>query len=272
MTSTATQAFEDTLYKTTATGAVPTGTLLISPEGSVMVFQGLKAAATNDPAIYDADGVYDITKGAIAFSVGDPVFFDGTDVKDYTSGYVLQVGKCVKAAASGDATVRVRLYPYAKINMLNNQAASAAVTNTTTETAFDKTAIFPAGSLNEGDVLQIFAQGIATATNSTDTLKAKLYIGSTAICDTGALDVANNDIFIIDAKVIIRTTGASGTLIGAGWGYIGTPGTANVKPFLLASTAVDTTAAQTISAKATWSVANAGNSCRLDMLSVAKIN
>lgn len=272
MTSTATLAFDDRIYKTTATAAVPTGTLFVSPEGSVMVYQGLKAAVTNDPVAYGADGTYDITKGAISFSVGDPVFFDGTDVKDYSSGYVLQIGKCVKAAASGDATVRVRLYPYAKINMLNNQAASAAVTNTTTETAFDKTAIFPANTLNEGDILQIFAQGIATATNSTDTLKAKLYIGSTAICDTGALDVANNDIFVIDAKVVIRTAGASGTLIGAGFGYIGTPGTANVKPFSLASTTVDTTAAQTISAKATWSVASASNSCRLDILSVAKIN
>jgi len=272
MTSTATLAFEDRIYKATATAAVPTGTLFVSPEGSVMVYQGLKAAAVNDPVTYGADGVYDLTKGAIAFSAGDPVYFDGTDVKDYTNGAVLQIGKCIKAAASGDATVRVRLYPYAKMNLLNSQAASAAVTNTTTETAFDKTAVFPAGSLNEGDILKIFVQGIATATNSTDTLKAKLYIGSTAIVDTGAIDVANNDIFVIDAKLIIRTVGASGTLVASGWASIGTQLSATCKPFYLASTAVDTTAAQTLSVKATWSVANAGNSCRLDMLSVSKEN
>jgi hypothetical protein len=269
MTSTATQAFEDTLYKTTATGAVPTGTLIISPEGSVMVFQGLKAAATNDPVIYDADGVYDITKGSISFALGDNVYFDGTDVQ--TSGVML-VGKCIKTAASGDATVRVRLYPYPIVRQYTSKAASTAVANTTTETAFDQNVTIPASALRAGDVIHIVHQGIATATNSTDTLKSKLYIGATNIADTGAIDVANNDIFVIDAYVQIRTVGASGTLVAWGTTNIGTSGTATTKAFYLASTAIDTTASQLITAKATWSVANAGDSCRQDVMIVQKIN
>lgn len=269
MTSTATQAFEDALYKTTASAAVPTGTLIVSPEGSVMVYQGLKAAVTNDPVVYDADGVYDITKGSISFTAGANVYFDGTDVQ--TSGIVV-VGKCIKTAASGDATVRVRLYPYATVRQYASVAASTAVTNTTTETAFDQQVTIPANSLRAGDVLHIVHQGIATATNSTDTLKSKLYIGSTNIADTGAIDVANNDIFVIDAYVQLRTVGASGTLVAWGFTNIGTPGTATSRAFNLGSTAIDTTTSQLITAKATWSVANAGDSCRQDGLIVQKIN
>jgi hypothetical protein len=36
----------------------------------------------------------------------------------------------------------------------------------------------------------------------------------------------------------------------------------------LASTAIDTTVAQVVNVTATWSVANAGNSCRLDVMVV----
>jgi hypothetical protein len=40
------------------------------------------------------------------------------------------------------------------------------------------------------------------------------------------------------------------------------------KPFLLASTAVDTTAALTLAVSAQWSVASASDSCRLDVCNV----
>ena len=90
------------------------------------------------------------------------------------------------------------------------------------------------------------------------------------LASTGALDVANNDIFYFDAELHIRTAGGSGTLVGCGLVSIGTPGTATMKSFALASTAIDTTAAQQIGISATWSAANAGDSCRLDNLSIER--
>lgn len=152
-------------------------------------------------------------------------------------------------------------------------AASSAVTNTTTETLFDANYTLPANILQVGSLLRIRYQGIATATNSTDTLTAKLYIGGlagTALQASAATDVANNNIFGGEFFLAVRTIGATGTFIG--WGdYIKTlaaSGTATSVIANVASTTIDTTAAQVIGVSATWSVASASDSCRLDYLTV----
>lgn len=154
-----------------------------------------------------------------------------------------------------------------------NTAASAAVTNSTVETLFDKSYSIPAKSLRAGQLIKIRFQGIATATNSTDTLAVKLYIGGltgTVLLSLAATDVANNDVFDGEYELIIRTDGASGTMVGCGTfkSIPAAEGTATYKDDILASTAIDTTAAQVIGVSATWSVANAGNSVRLDFLRV----
>lgn len=171
-------------------------------------------------------------------------------------------GELLLANAAGTATRKVGGLAY------RNVAASAAVTNTTTETAFDQSVTIPAASLKAGSVLKVRAQVIATATNATDTLTLKLYVGTVEIATTGAVDVANSDIGYIDADIVFRTIGASGTLVGTGCVALGVPGTVTAKPFLKASATVDTTAALAITVQATWSVANAGNSCRLDVITV----
>ena len=154
-----------------------------------------------------------------------------------------------------------------------NTAASAAVTATSAETSFDKKLTIPANTLQVGSLIKIRYQGIATATNSTDTLAVKLYIGGltgTALISHAATDVANNDVFAGEYELIIRTIGASGTMVGCGT-YKSIPaaeGTATYKDDILASTAIDTTAAKDILLSATWSSNNAGNSCRLDLLRV----
>lgn len=142
-------------------------------------------------------------------------------------------------------------------------AASAALTNSTTETAMDSYTI-AADVLKAGDVLEIFAQGTATATNSTDTLNVKVKIGSSILGATDALDVADDAIWVLHIFVTIRTDGASGTLVAGGYVNIGVNGTTTTKMDILASTAVDTTATQAVTCTGTWSVANAGNSCRND--------
>lgn len=172
--------------------------------------------------------------------------------------------------ADGDEVEVLRLSSESGL-VYSNVAASAAVTNTTDETAFDKSVTIPANSLKAGDVLVIRAQAIATATNSTDTLTLKLKIGSTVIIATAAVDVANGDVGYVDCILIVRTIGATGTIVASGVQGLGVPGTVTAKPFLLASSVVDTTAALAITVTATWSVANAGNSCRLDCLTVHRL-
>lgn len=181
----------------------------------------------------------------------------------------IRIGRNVGGAATADGD-QIEVLPDAAAAELSVAvAASAAVTNTTTETAFDNGSYtIPANGVKAGDVIRIRAQAIATATNSTDTLTVKLKIGSTVIATSGAVDVANNDIAYFDVDLVVRTVGASGTIVAAGVVGLGVEGTVTAKPLKLASTAIDTTAAMTLSVTATWSVANAGNSCRLDVLNI----
>ncbi len=268
MTATATLLGPAWQHKRTAAGALASGSLYVTPEGNVAVFQGLKPAVSGDPVRYDNSNVYNITKGSIAFAEGEWVYFDGTDVQ--RTG-LIRIGKCAAAAASGDATVAVRLYPYAVDARYVSVAASAAVSNTVTETAFDQSVTIPANYLKAGDVIRIRCQAIATATNSTDTLNLKLYLGSVEIAATGAVDVANNDVGYFDVDIVIRTIGASGTLVAAGVQALGVEGTVTAKPLKNASETIDTTAANAVAVKATWSVASASNSVRLDVMNVQLI-
>jgi hypothetical protein len=172
-------------------------------------------------------------------------------------------GCLVKATAAGSVV-------YA------NTAASAAVTNTTAETAFDKSYTFPANSLKAGDVIKIRFQGIATATNSTDTLAIKLYIGGitgTALISMAATDVADNNVFQGEYTLIVRTVGASGTIVGVGTfkSIPAAEGTMTIKDDILASTTIDTTATQQVAVSATWSVQSTSNSVRLDVLTVEQV-
>jgi len=157
--------------------------------------------------------------------------------------------------------------------LLGNQAAAGtALTNTTDETALG-TVTIPAKTLQPGSLIQIRFQGIATATDSTDTLAVALKIGGlsgTALISIPATDVANNNVFTGEYELAIRTVGASGTMVGVGTfkSIPAAEGTMTIKDDILASTAINTTTAQDIVVTGDWSVAATANSCRLDFLRV----
>lgn len=204
-----------------------------------------------------------IASGAIP-QYGD-VFADVSGkVSNSPGGYF--IGMAMQAAtANGDAIEVLRIDDRDGLLFIN-PAASAQVTNTITETAFNKQFTFAPNTLKVGDFIHIMAHVTCPSTNSTDTLTLKVKIGTTVLVATAAVDVANNDIAVIDCMVIIRTVGnaAAGTFIAFGTQGLGTPGTVVSKPFNLASTAIDTTISQLISVTATWSVANAGDQAQLD--------
>lgn len=173
------------------------------------------------------------------------------------------------ADAAGDAKVLAK-------KLYAATAASTAVSNTTAETLFSNSYTLPANILKEGSIIHIRYQGIATATNSTDTLRARLFIGGltgTVLQTCGATDVANNNIFAGEFYLTVRTVGATGTFVGWGNGTatLAASGTATMVVNSVGSTTIDTTATQVIGVGATWSVASASNSCRLDYLSVKMI-
>lgn len=179
------------------------------------------------------------------------------------------IGRYVSGTAADDAdmVIEVRLDEVpVQSTALASVADSASVTNTTTETAFDKTAVIHGANLRAGDVIEVVARAFCVATNGTDTLNLKLYLGTEEIAATGAVDVANSDIGYIHAFIVVRTTGASATVSASGVVALGVPGTVTAKPFRKDAATEDLSAATTISVKATWSVANAGNDVILEDL------
>lgn len=205
-------------------------------------------------------GTVEVEAGG-SITAGNPVYLDA-DGKIISSG-LFPVGRALQAGSSGST---VEIIPFANQGggaraVLANTVADSGttVTNTTTETSFGSTATIPANTLKAGDRIRIRSHGITPSTNGTDTLTVKLKIGSSIVFATAAIDVANNDTWVIDAEVTVRTTGASGTIIASGMGVLGVPTTATARGSGLASTTLDTTAAATIDATATWSAASASN-------------
>jgi hypothetical protein len=248
--------------------------------GVVVVQNGLAGVTQRDIAAnalgaLRIEGVFDFDKqSSLAIAAGSPVYWDAANSVATTTvpGNTL-IGRAVVAAGASDTSVRVYLQPTNDHSslLLSAVAASTAISNTATQTAFDQAVTIPANTLRVGDVIRVVAQAIATATNSTDTLNVTLRIGTQDVIATGAVDVANSDVAVITADLVIRTIGASGTFVAAGLTAIGAAGTATARPQIRASTAIDTTAALSVNATATWSVANAGNSVRLDVMDVQLI-
>lgn len=213
---------------------------------------------------------------AEAISVGD-VIYGAADGKVADTPAGPAIGRALAAASADGSIIEVSSEAARRGVLYRNVAASAAHTNTTTEALFDKSYTVPANTLKPGDVLRVTYQGIATATNSTDTLTVKLYLGGlsgTAILTGTATDVANDNIFAGVATIVVRTIGATGTFVAMGY-HTDVPAAAGTATIgiteIVASTAIDTTADQVIGVGADWSVANAGNSCRLDILIVEKL-
>ena len=142
-------------------------------------------------------------------------------------------------------------------------AASAALTNSTAETALDSVTI-AANVLRAGDVIEVIAQGTATATTSSDTILAKIKLGSTIIAATITPDASNADCWMLHAWITIRTDGPSGTLVATAMTANGVIASATFTQYILASTAVDTTAALALSHTGTWSAQSSSDSCRGD--------
>jgi len=151
-------------------------------------------------------------------------------------------------------------------------AAGTAQTSTTTEALIAQYSI-PANTLVAGSVIEVDWQGIATATTNTDTLTIKLYLGGlggTVIATGTATDIANNAAFFGRALIQVRTAGTSGTFVAYSSHSKVPAASLTASPVfeLVASTAINTQAAQVIGVGADWSTADVNNSCRADIFVV----
>ena len=191
------------------------------------------------------------------------------------SGNALEHGIAMTVDHGGPAGDKMYVGGQADVQI----AASSALTNDTTETAVSSFTI-PADSLVVGSTIRVRAAGIATAAAAGDlTIKLKLDTSATAIGSAELLAsaaagtaVAGNDIYDIDAMIVVRTTGSGGTAVAvAAISPMDAPGTAR-KCELKGSFTIDPTAANVLQVTATWSAANAGNSMRSDIFVVDIVN
>jgi len=115
----------------------------------------------------------------------------------------------------------------------------------------------PANSLVAGDVLHLYARLTLADAGGASAITCRFRINGLTtpiLAESAAVNGANGDVYILDAKITCRTIGAAGTVVSSALTTTGTPGgTTNLEPFVLASTAVDTTAALAITPTAAFS-------------------
>jgi hypothetical protein len=148
-----------------------------------------------------------------------------------------------------------------------NTADSAAVTNTTTATAFTSSTspnpilgvLIPANELLVGDIIKIRGRAKITGVNSTDTQVITVKIGSVTLLATAATNFTANDEVYFDLFAVVTALGTSGKIQGGGEYNFGTPGTATGRQAALASTTLATNSSVQIEVLATCSAASSGD-------------
>ena len=141
--------------------------------------------------------------------------------------------------------------------------ASAVIASTDAETDFDKDRDIAANTLAAGDRIDIIACGTVLDVNATPNLTIKLYLGSTVIYTSGAVAAVQNDTFEIRATVIVRSIGATGSVVAMAIGNDTNDGALG-KTTVIGS--LNTTAAIKIKVSAEWSASDASNQARLETI------
>jgi len=203
-------------------------------------------------------------KADAAITSGVPVYAGASGTISATA-----TGPCLGVAleAATAANDEIKYLPRVGVpDVFRAVADGTAVHDSSTETTTYSFSI-PANRLRAGTRIRCFGEVKATATVSTDTLRAKITIGSNVVCDTGTVDVADNDYGVLNAEATIRTSGASGTIVGAGSSVLKTTAASTG----LDSTTIDTTAAVVVAMTLKWSTTNA-NSALGKQFSVAIID
>jgi|JI9StandDraft_1071089.scaffolds.fasta_scaffold04260_6 hypothetical protein len=214
---------------------------------------------------------------------------DGGRVKSVTpsnAARMVPVGRFTQTRSSSgsDQLVGVELYSHsgsvgASQLLGMTLGASAPVSNTVTETAFNQSVSIPAGRLYQaGTRLKVKARVTAASAAANDTLQIRARLDSATgalIGASPAVDVTNagGDIGILDLDITIRSVGPTGVFQSVGTGGI-CPGQAVATGGNLQTTGAaaavtfDTTIAHTVVITAQWSAANVANSCVLEILTV----
>jgi len=230
-------------------------------------------------------GIYAGTADVNSYQVGTYVYWDPTD-QQFTAtgsttsvpfGWIVGLGANNAADTTASTTISVLHDPSDDTGMIyvSGQTANDNITNTGSETAFARTAIIPAGTLEPGDTIHVRAVVLVTGQNSTNTNNVKLKMTTavntfTQLFASGAVNAAANAVCIIDADILVTANGNAGSFQVTGDEAFGAQGTATRSPFYVAATAFNTNIAITVEVTDTQSAASTGNVTQLVELIVEK--
>lgn len=150
------------------------------------------------------------------------------------------------------------------------QTTPTTVTNTvSTEQTFGTGYTMPASTLKAGSRMRIRLHGEVTASAGTDTLTVKLYIGTTAVWTSSAVNTSANDKFSATFELVSTAApGASVATYGVGTGVDPAATTLTLVQTGNGGLALATNAAQVIKVTGTWSATTATNTATLDLFTV----
>lgn len=168
--------------------------------------------------------------------------------------------------------------PVPPLNILAGTAYNTSVTLTDVSPA--PQIVLPANQLDNGMVIRMTAFGTFSNT-ATPTLLLGFYYGGVAgvaLAATSAITTTTGATawpFRLEYEGRIRTTGTGGTILGQGWLDIATSLTAvthrPIPETALATVAVDTTVAKSLTVGAQWGTSSASNTLTCHHLSVELI-
>jgi len=191
--------------------------------------------------------------------------FTAADGKISATNSGVRVGKVLQtAAASGIVDVVADLD---RVPMVNTAASAAIGASSTAEADFDKTCSIPAQDLKAGSIIRVHACGIVVGQDTTPQFDVKLYAGTEVVATVTVAAAATNDQFTITAEIVVRTIGASGTIIAQVSHVCDAAGTA-IQVRNMAVATESTASGLTIKCSGQFNASHASNTARLDILEV----
>ena len=185
----------------------------------------------------------------------------GTQIQDNDWGSLRSTIKEIMRRGTDGTSDRVLKH------ILANTADSSAIHTTASETNFSLTQTVSTTQYYPGRIFKVSASGVYSTTG-TPTLLFKVKIGSTTIVTFTArtgINNASNQSWRVEATIVCRTTGSSGTVMGYGTVYINTAtGVDTVETVVNnAATTVNTTTAQALQVSLTWSASSSSNTATM---------
>lgn len=124
--------------------------------------------------------------------------------------------------------------------------------------------VLPANFFTSGKVIFFQSSGFFSTTG-TPTVRMRVKLNGTTILDTGTSSMSTSGVsnrgFSLEGRIVCRTTGVTGTIIGSGKTYYSqTSTTTDVNDMVNTSTTtIDTTVTQTVDITFQWGTASASN-------------